>query len=149
MICLKSINLFKIKKQIRTKAAVDVHKGRRGVGSSLICYLTAPRPNLGHYQGDSVNHSIILLKLKGYMEPHNKAGSLTPAEHLVGFEPGAFQFYLSTRTEYLFRSLQYLFSSQHYKNFILLSEFLISINRIIQQEKYQENIGKNLFRRNH
>ena len=27
------------------------------------------------------------------MEPRNMAGSLTLAVHLVGFEPGAFQFY--------------------------------------------------------
>ena len=48
---------------------------------------------LAHYQGDSINHCIIQLQLKGHMEPQTKAGSLTPAEDLVGFEPGAFQFY--------------------------------------------------------
>ena len=105
MICQKIINLFKIKKEIHTKAAVDMHKESRGrgvggegsrgggVGSSLICYLTVPRPTLSHYQGDSVNHCIIQLHLKGHMEPHNKAGSLTPVEHLVGFEPVVFQFH--------------------------------------------------------
>ena len=25
-------------------------------------------------------------QLKGHQEPHNEAGSLSPAEHLVGFE---------------------------------------------------------------
>ena len=34
-------------------------------------------------------------------------------------------------------------------HFIPKSEFLISINRIIQQESYQENINKSLFRINH
>ena len=52
-----------------------------------------PTTNLGHYEGNSVNHYIVQLQLKGHMEPHNKAGSLTPAEQLVGSEPGAFQFY--------------------------------------------------------
>ena len=89
--------MFKIKKEIHTKAVVDVHKCIKGVGgdvgSSLICYLTAPQPTLAHYQGDSINHCIIQLQLKGHMEPHNKAGSLTPAEHLMGFETVAFQFY--------------------------------------------------------
>ena len=32
MICLKSINLFKLKKEIHTKVAVDVHKYIKGVG---------------------------------------------------------------------------------------------------------------------
>ena len=29
---------------------------------------------------------------KGHRDPHNEVGSLIPAEHLVGFEPGTFQF---------------------------------------------------------
>ena len=32
MICLKSINLFKLKKEIHTKVAVDVHKYIKRVG---------------------------------------------------------------------------------------------------------------------
>ena len=87
--------MFEIKKEIHNKAVVDVHKCIKGVGgdvgSSLICYLTAPQPTLAHYQGDSINHCII--QLQCHMEPHNKAGSLTPAEHLIRFEPEAFQFY--------------------------------------------------------
>ena len=31
---------------------------------------------------------------EGHGEPHNKVGSLSPAECLVGFEPGAFRFLL-------------------------------------------------------
>ena len=32
--------------------------------------------------------------LKGHRDPHNEVGSLIPAKHLVGFEPGTFQFLL-------------------------------------------------------
>ena len=31
---------------------------------------------------------------EGHREPRNEVGSLSPAEHLVGFEPGTFQFLL-------------------------------------------------------
>ena len=33
-----------------------------------------------------------LFWLKGHREPRNYIGSLSPAEHLVGFEPGTFPF---------------------------------------------------------
>ena len=60
------------------------------VESSLICYLFAPRPTLGHHQRDSVNHCIIQLQLKSHMDPYNMSGFLTLAEHLVAFEQEAF-----------------------------------------------------------
>ena len=95
MISLKSINLFKIKKEIHTKAAVDVHKCIKGVGGRKFFNLLFdyPTTNFGTLSRGSVNHCVIQLQVKGHMEPHNKAGSLTPAEHLVGFGQGAFQSY--------------------------------------------------------
>ena len=64
------------------------------------CYLAAPRPTLGHYQGDSLTHPMLIIAFflhfqpEGHREPRNKVGSLSPAERLVGFELGTFQFLL-------------------------------------------------------
>ena len=62
------------------------------------CYLAAPRPTLGHSQGDSLTNPTLITAFvhiqPGHWEPHNKVGSLSLAEHLAGFEPGAFQFLL-------------------------------------------------------
>ena len=66
---------------------------RVGVGNSLICYLNAPRPTLGHYQGDNTNHCVIQCQPKGHKEPHNEVTPLSLAEHLVRFKSGIFQFY--------------------------------------------------------
>ena len=87
--------MFKIKKEIHTKGAVDVHKRMKGVGGWKIFNLLfdCPTTNFSQYQRDSINHCIIQLQLKDHIEPHNKAEFLTPVEHLMGFEPGAFQFY--------------------------------------------------------
>ena len=57
--------------------------------------LAAPRPSLGHSQGDSLTKPMLitacyLFRPKGYREPLNAVGSLSPAEHLAGFEPGIF-----------------------------------------------------------
>ena len=41
-----------------------------------------------------VNHCIFYFRSKGHQEPLNEIGSLSPAKHLVGFEPGTFQFLL-------------------------------------------------------
>ena len=62
------------------------------------CYLAAPRPTLGHYQGGSLTHlmlitSILHIRPEGHRGPHNVVGSLSPAECLVGFEPGTFWFW--------------------------------------------------------
>ena len=63
------------------------------------CYLTVPQPTLGHSQGDSLTNLKLITTFvkvwpKGHWEPHNKVGSLSPPEHLTGFEPGSFQFWL-------------------------------------------------------
>ena len=41
-----------------------------------------------------VNHlCFTYLTQRSRGDPHNEVGSLSPAEHLVGFEPGTFQFW--------------------------------------------------------
>ena len=62
------------------------------------CYLAAPRPTLGHYRGGSLTHTMLItcvlhIRPEGNREPRNEVGSLSPAEHLVGFEPGIFPFW--------------------------------------------------------
>ena len=61
------------------------------------CYLAAQRTTLGHYQGGCFTHPMLItaflpIRPEGHREPRNEVGSLSPAEHLVGFEPGTFQF---------------------------------------------------------
>ena len=63
------------------------------------CYLVAPQPPLGHSQGDSLTKPTLITvfvhtRPKGHQEPRNEVGSLSPAERLVGFELGTFQFLL-------------------------------------------------------
>ena len=63
------------------------------------CYLTVPQPTLGHSQGDSFTNPMLItvfvhIRPEGSREPRNKVGSLSPAEHLAGFEPRTFQFLL-------------------------------------------------------
>ena len=58
-------------------------------------YLAAPRPTLGHYRGGSLTHPMLItcvlhIRPEGHREPRNEVGSLSPAERLVGFEPGTF-----------------------------------------------------------
>ena len=52
---------------------------------------------LGHSWGNSLTKPMLITALvqfppKGCGEPRNEAGSLSPGERLVGFEPGAFGF---------------------------------------------------------
>ena len=61
------------------------------------CYLVAPRPTLGHSQGDSLMNPMLIIAFylcrpEGHREPRNEAGSLNPAKRLVGFELGTFRF---------------------------------------------------------
>ena len=66
----------------------------------LSCYLAAPRPTLGHSRGDSLTNPMLItaffihIRPEGHRGPRNKVGSLSPAERLVGFEPGTFRFIL-------------------------------------------------------
>ena len=57
------------------------------------------RPALGHSQGHSLTNSMLITAciqvwLAGHWEPHSEVGSLSPAERLVGFGLGTFQFCL-------------------------------------------------------
>ena len=52
---------------------------------------------LGHFQRDSFTNLMLItvfqgIQPKGHWEPRKKVGSLSPDEHLLGFEPGTFQF---------------------------------------------------------
>ena len=60
-------------------------------------YLAAPRPTLGHSQGESLTNPMLitafyLCRPEDHREPRNEVGSLSPAEGLAGFEPGSFRF---------------------------------------------------------
>ena len=61
------------------------------------CYFVAPQPTLGHYQGGSLTHPMLITCIlhilpEGHQELHGKVGSLSLAEHLVGFKLGTFLF---------------------------------------------------------
>ena len=63
------------------------------------CYLAAPRPTLDYYRGGSLTHPMLItaflhIRPEGHREPCNEFGSLSPADRLVGFETGAFRFWL-------------------------------------------------------
>ena len=63
------------------------------------CYLAVPQPTLGHSQGDSLTNLMLItafvhIRSKGHREPRNEVGSLSPVEHLAGFEPGTLRFLL-------------------------------------------------------
>ena len=63
------------------------------------CYLAVSRPTFDHFQGDSLTNPMLItvfvqVRPEGHGECHNEVGSLNPVEHLAGFEPGTFQFWL-------------------------------------------------------
>ena len=63
------------------------------------CFLAAPLPTLGHYPEGSLTHAMYIavflhIRPKGHREPRSEVGSLSPAEHLMIFEPGTFRFLL-------------------------------------------------------
>ena len=54
--------------------------------------MAVPRPSLGHSQGDSLTNPTLItmfaqVRPERHREPRNEVGSLSPAEHLVVFEP--------------------------------------------------------------
>ena len=60
--------------------------------------MAPPRPTLGHYRGGSLTYlklisCVLRIQREGHREPRNKVGFFSPAERLVGFEPGTFQFW--------------------------------------------------------
>ena len=48
----------------------------------------------GQPHSPDVNHCVLHFRPEGHREPRNEVGSLSPAERLVGFEPGTFRFLL-------------------------------------------------------
>ena len=59
--------------------------------------------NFVHYWGESLTNLMLMpaycqCSSELHREPLNEIGSLTPAEYLVGFEPGTFQFDHNTLT---------------------------------------------------
>ena len=60
--------------------------------------MVALGPTLGHSRGDSLTNPMLItaffvhIRPEGHREPRNEVGSLSPAERLVGFEPGTFRF---------------------------------------------------------
>ena len=58
--------------------------------------MAAPLPTLGRGQPHplDVNHCVLYFRPEGHEEPRSDVGSLSPAERLVGFEPGTFRFSL-------------------------------------------------------
>ena len=59
--------------------------------SFLYFYWAASWPTLEHYPRDNLAHPILITELlqfwpEGCLEPHNEVGSLSLAEHLVGFD---------------------------------------------------------------
>ena len=60
------------------------------------CYLAGARPILGHYQGTSLTHLMLItvclhIRPDGQWEPWSEVGSLISGKFLVGLEQGAFQ----------------------------------------------------------
>ena len=62
-----------------------------GIFFFLNCCLAALQPTFGYCWGGSL---IFTHTAEGHGEPHSEVGSLSPVEHLVGFEPGTFWFWL-------------------------------------------------------
>ena len=61
--------------------------------------MAAPRPTLGHSQRGRLTNPMLItafvhIRPKGYREPRNEVGSLSPTEQLAGFERGTFRFLL-------------------------------------------------------
>ena len=97
------------------------------------CYLAAPRPTLGHYRGDSLTHPMLItaflhFRPEGHREPRSKVGSLSPAEHLVGFEPGIFRFLL-----------QHLNPLGHSPQIVVIAIFLSKLDKSLPSYIYHQS----------
>ena len=51
------------------------------------CYLAAPRPTVGHSQGEGPTNRMLITAFEGHQEPCDEVGSISLVERLVGFEP--------------------------------------------------------------
>ena len=57
-----------------------------GVGGGWVFLGCVTPLSRGQPHSPNVNHCILHIRLKGHLEPRKEVGSLSPAEHLVGFE---------------------------------------------------------------
>ena len=60
-------------------------------------YLAVPQPTLGYFWGNSLTNLMLItafvqFRPEGHQEPCSKVGFLSPAELLVWFELGTYQF---------------------------------------------------------
>ena len=64
-----------------------------------------------------INHFVFtFLTRRGHRESHSKAGSLSPAQCLVGFEPGSFRFWLQRVNPLGYSPLKHCSHSCHLKS---------------------------------
>ena len=76
------------------------------------CFLTAPRPTLGHSQRDSLTKPMLITTFElfwpeGHREPRNYVGSLSPTERLVGLKRELSNSYHNALSQYtIIRSTQ-------------------------------------------
>ena len=69
----------------------------------------------------NVNHCIFHFRPEGHQEPYNKVGYLSLAEHLLGFEPGTFRFWLQYLNPLGHSPLKYWFWILVLVNFALIN----------------------------
>ena len=86
-----TMDIWKEWKKMLVNACMKVRKDLATDMIFLNCYLTAPWPILVHYGGGSLTHPVFITAFlnpqpKGHSESRIEVGSLSPAEHLVGFE---------------------------------------------------------------
>ena len=93
--------------------------------------MAVARPTLGHSQGDSITNTMSItayvhIQPEGHREPRNEVGSLSPVKRLAGFEPGTFQFLVSSKRLEKFKLLavshpkQFSLSDQQQTTFVML-----------------------------
>ena len=97
----------------------------------LNCYLAVPRPTLGHSPGDSLTNLMLIttyvrIRPEGHREPRNEVESLSPAEHLAGFEPGTFRF-LFQRLNPLGHSIYTIPPGKKFQHFFLENKSFIKV----------------------
>ena len=98
----KTMYIRKFSGRIKTEKSGNMENGKNQPKKEIdffnCCFLAAPWPNLGHYREASLTHPMLITCVlhiwpEGHLEPCSKVGSLSPAEHLVEFEPGTFWFW--------------------------------------------------------
>ena len=86
-----------MKQNDNTELKLNLTHSTKQKSTFFNCYLAVPRSTLDHSRRDSLTNPMLItafvqFRHKGNREPCNEVGSLSPAERLVEFEPGAFQF---------------------------------------------------------